>query len=212
MATYKHDCPRCGAKNSTFTVVSAVPHQAPYTWSVHMICGSCSNGGVANVYGNGTRQSPLNHPFELSLSDKNKTSFSVIDFYPEVKTHDVPQYLPESVAKKFREGCEIIEASPDAAVGMFRKALELGLKDLSPDIEAWKLEKRIDAMANKGLLTADLKDWAHELRLDGNDALHEAAEMTKEQAAETRELTRYVLTYLYTLPNAVKAMRGNKVP
>ena len=210
MATYKHDCPRCKSKNSSFTVVSAHQHQAPYTWSVHMICGSCSNGVVANVSDHGTRVSPINHNYDLTLADKHGHRYSVIDFFPEVQAPEVPQHLPEGVAKKFREGCEIIETSPDAAVGMFRKSLEIGLKDLSPEIEAWKLEKRIEAMANKGLLTSDLKDWAHELRLDGNDALHESVDKTKEEAIQTRELARYVLTYLYTLPYAVKAKRTNK--
>ena len=208
MATYIHNCPYCGATQSTFTIVSAHQHQAPYTWSAHMICGCCSNGVVANVLDHGNKCSPFNHPYELTLADSHGRRFSVKDFYPQVEQPDVPKHLPEQVAKKFREGCQILNTSPDASVGMFRKALELGLKDLSTGINAWQLEKRINAMADKGLLTKELKDWAHELRLDGNDAMHEKEETTKDEAIQTRELTRYVLTYLYTLPSEVAAKRA----
>jgi hypothetical protein len=152
----------------------------------------------------------MKHPHDLTLREQHGGVFSVVGLYPQVLQPSVPSHLPDAVAKAFREGCEILDVSPDAAKGMFRKSLELGLKDLSPDVDAWKLEKRIDKMAGLGLLTVDLKDWAHELRLDGNDAMHDSGDTTKEDAIQTRELTRFVLMYLYTLPESVKFMRSKK--
>ena len=211
MATYKHDCPHCGAKNSTFTVAGTRLHQAkPYIWSTHLICGSCGDGVVAEVNDHGNRFDPANHPHELTIRDPRGSVFGVVSLYPRMPSTEVPNHLPDAVAKAFREGCEIINVSPDAARGMFRKSLELGLKDLSPDIEAWKLEKRIDKLAALGKLTEDLKEWAHELRLDGNDAMHTEHETTKEDAIQTKELTRFILTYLYTLPQSVKLMREER--
>lgn len=211
MATYKHDCPYCGAKNSTFTVAGEHKHLAKsYTWSVLLICGSCGHGAVAEINDHGHGTTPMKHPHDLTLREQHGGVFSVVGLYPKVLHPKVPSYLPDAVAKAFREGCEILDVSPDAAKGMFRKSLELGLKDLSPDVDAWKLEKRIDKMASLGLLTVDLKDWAHELRLDGNDAMHDSGETTKEDAIQTRELTRFVLMYLYTLPESVKSMRNKK--
>ncbi len=211
MATYKHDCPHCGAKNSTFSVVGTRLHQAkPYTWSAHLICGSCGDGVVAEVNDHGNRLDPANHPHDLTIRDPRGSVFGVVCLYPRMPNTEVPNHLPDAVAKAFREGCEIINVSPDAARGMFRKSLELGLKDLSPDVEAWKLEKRIDKLATLGRLTDDLKEWAHELRLDGNDAMHMENETTKEDAIQTKELTRFILTYLYTLPQSVKFMREER--
>lgn len=211
MATYKNDCPYCGAKSSTFTVIGSCQNQAkPHTWSVHLICGSCGDGIVAEVHDHGGRADPAAHPHELTTRDHRGNVFSVVCVYPRAPTNEIPNHLPDAVAKAFREGCEILNVSPDAARGMFRKSLELGLKDLSPDVDAWKLEKRIDKLAASGKLTEDLKEWAHELRLDGNDAMHAESETTKEDAVQARELTRFILTYLYTLPRSVKSMREGR--
>lgn len=211
MATYKHDCPHCGAKNSTFTVVGTRLNQAkPNTWSTHLMCGSCGDGVVAEVNDRGSHADPANHPHELTTRDPRGNVYSVVHVYPKTPHTEIPNHLPEAVSKAFREGCEILNVSPDAARGMFRKSLELGLKDLSPEVEAWKLEKRIDKLAAIGRLTEDLKDWAHELRLDGNDAMHAETETSKEDAIQTRELTRFILTYLYTLPQSVNIMRQER--
>ncbi|ABO60854.1 hypothetical protein AQ808_03620 [Burkholderia pseudomallei] len=91
---------------------------------------------------------------------------------------------------------------------MFRRCLEIALKKFSPDIEAWKLEKRIDRLADAGKITQDLKIWAHRVRLDGNDALHEEEEFTRESATELMEFTRLLLTYLYTLPEKIRLRLG----
>jgi len=133
--------------------------------------------------------------------------FIILAIYPEEKPHDVPAGLPERVERAFREGCEIVTKSPNGACGQFRRALELGLKDLATDVEAWKLEKRIDKLADQNMLTPAIRDWAHHLRMDGNAALHED-EATVDFAAEMQELTRFVLTYLYTLPKQVADARA----
>lgn len=87
---------------------------------------------------------------------------------------------------------------------MFRRCLEIALKAHSPEIEAWKLEKRIDKLAAERKITPDMQTWAHRVRLDGNDALHEEEDFTKESATELMEFTRLLLTYMYTLPEKVK--------
>lgn len=87
---------------------------------------------------------------------------------------------------------------------MYRRCLEVALKAFSPDVEAWKLEKRIDKLAAEGRITTDLKTWAHRVRLDGNDALHEEEQFTKEAATELAEFTQLLLIYLYTLPEKIK--------
>ncbi|PCE26239.1 hypothetical protein BWP39_17095 [Paraburkholderia acidicola] len=91
-----------------------------------------------------------------------------------------------------------------AAAAMYRRCLEVALKAFCPDVEAWKLEKRIDKLAAENRITKDLQTWAHRVRLDGNDALHEEEQFTKEAATELAEFTRLLLIYLYTLPEKIK--------
>ncbi|VTQ77931.1 Uncharacterised protein [Bordetella bronchiseptica] len=91
---------------------------------------------------------------------------------------------------------------------MFRRSLEIALKQFSPDIEAWKLEKRIDKLASLHLITQDMKDWAHEIRLVGNEALHEEDVPSKKEAEDLMMFSEMLLTYLYTLPAKVRARRN----
>lgn len=91
---------------------------------------------------------------------------------------------------------------------MFRRALDVGLKQFPSEIEAWRLEKRIDKLADAGSITRDIQKWAHKIRLEGNEAVHELENPTKEQATELKLFTELLLTYLFTLPARVKANMG----
>lgn len=149
----------------------------------------------------------MDHPGEIIIRDANGHGYTVVDVQPKANPTEIPAYLPPNVAKAFKEGCDVLKIAPNAACGAFRRALELALKDLSPDIDAWKLEKRIDKMATEGKLTSALRDWAHKLRLDGNQAVHEE-DVTQSEAKEVESLARFVLMYLFTLPESVKRAQG----
>lgn len=209
MATLIHDCPYCAAKAMTFNVAHAAGHMMLANhWNVLLTCGGCGCGIVALIGDGGRGNSPVQHMGDLRTKDLRGWAFHVLEIEPRPKPTDVPEHLPPAVAKAFKEGCEVLNVSADAAFGMFRKALELGLKDLSPDVEAYKLHKRIDAMAARGLLTESLKDWSHHLRLDANEMIHEEGKSDTAHAREIESFTRFVLIYLFTLPQSVVLARG----
>lgn len=155
----------------------------------------------------GCTLSPVNH--ELDLEQTGGVSrFRVQRLWPKAAEVYIPANLPDPVSKAFKEGCEILKSSPNAACGQFRRALELGLRELAPEVEAWKLEKRIDKLADQHLLTPALREWAHQLRLDGNEAVHGVEDATPEHAEQMKALSTLVLTYLFTLPKQVELARG----
>jgi len=130
----------------------------------------------------------------------------VTNVYPQRKKSMSPEHVPPAAARSFIEGGDCLaDGRHTSAVAMFRRALELCLKSFSPEIEAWKLQKRIDKLAENGLITADLRTWAHKIRLEGNEAVHEDEEPTREAATELQLFTEMVMTYLYTLPAKVQA-------
>ena len=88
--------------------------------------------------------------------------------------------------------------------------MELALKAFAPDVEAWKLEKRIDKLAADHRITKDMQDWAHELRLDGNEALHGDEDATEEMTDQMHHLTHFLLVYLYNLPQQIAAARERR--
>ena len=45
-----------------------------------------------------------------------------------------------------------------------------------------------------------MKKWAHEIRLGGNEALHEPEDFTREEAERLQTFTELFLTYAFSLP------------
>ena len=174
-------------------------------WTVFLICPSCHGGIVADVSSSDVRNDPKDHPADLRAFTEDGSGFSVLRTYPDPPQVAVPSHLPEPVAKAFKEGNEVLNTSPAAARAMFRRALELGLKSLCPEVEAWKLEKRIDKLADQHLITPAIRDWAHRLRLDGNDAVHGLLDPEREDARAMQRLSYFVLIYVFTLPAQVAA-------
>ena len=95
----------------------------------------------------------------------------------------------------------------DAAGSMFRKALDTGLKRKFPDMKG-SLFVRIKKAAEKHKLTPDLAEWAHEIRLGGNEATHGEDPFSREAAQELYSFTELVLLYLFTLPAKLEKSRS----
>jgi len=86
---------------------------------------------------------------------------------------------------------------------MFRKALEASAKALDPSSTAKNLAGRIRALVDSQALTPALGAWATEVRLGGNEAAHEEAPFTKEEAEALHHFTENFLNYAFTMPAAV---------
>ena len=90
---------------------------------------------------------------------------------------------------------------------MFRKALDVATKVLEPDPEIGKLFHRIEALARDGRITSDMKDWAHEIRDVGNDAVHEAEPFSEKDTKDLQRFTELFLMYAFTLPGMLAERR-----
>lgn len=61
------------------------------------------------------------------------------------------------------------------------------------------------------MLTPDMKEWAHEIRLGGNDAAHEEKPFTKQEAERLYTFSLLVFNYLFMLPGMLAEARGAPV-
>lgn len=209
MGSFVHDCPHCGAMKSGFT------QQAEFNCgdrddrlvAVGATCNNCL-GPVTAVVQMRTGRWPREHPGDIFAA---LDFFVLKSFFPKVGEKDTPEGIPASVGRAYDQAAASRQAKHyDAACSMYRKAMELALKAFSPEIDAWKIEKRIDKMAAQNKITPELQSWAHELRLDGNDALHGDEEATGEMADQMHELCRFLLIYLYTLPRQVEIAKARR--
>ena len=96
---------------------------------------------------------------------------------------------------------------------MSRKVVDVSTQQLSSATFGEEAKKyktifaRIEALATKYVLTPDLKDWAHQVRLGGADAAHDSDPFTSIEAKELLDFVELYLTYVYTLPGRLKERR-----
>ena len=75
------------------------------------------------------------------------------------------------------------------------------------------LVKEIDDLASKGLIPPVVKEWAHELRVLGNEAAHPqpgAKGVSEKDAKHAVKFLRVLLTLLQDLPDEIKQYRDKK--
>ncbi len=206
----KHNCPYCKTINSGFTYAHSnlnliKSYGAPKLWNIFFECNNCGMGVVCEV-----QSMVIDEPSKLSGDIKSNKFYIVHSINPQEIQHEIPDYLPPQVLNAFKEGVINLPQSPNAAGAMFRRSLEIGLKLLDPKSSEFKLLNRIDRLASEGKITNAIKEWSHQIRLDGNDALHEIEELTNDDAEQLHLFTKYSLLYLFTLPKQVELAKSKR--
>ena len=199
MLVVSHDCPRCDTKGAAMTIHERAMEigEGDYRnyYDVLATCLVCKRSVVATISTSG------------SVGQSEATDIEVHAMAPKPADTSAPEHTPENVGRFYKQGMENLSKNWDAAGTMFRKALEAGLKAKWPN-EKGSLFGRIDSVAAQGGLTKDMKEWAHQIRLIGNDAAHEEEPIERKQAQEIATFTRLFLLYAFTLPGMLDKARG----
>ena len=181
---------------------------SPRAYSLVFQCQSCFKLLVAEVESDltgGPEQAAQTSPFPLIAN--NHPNMRVHFTYPKAEKFEAPKSTPPRAAKFY------IEAKEDFARGRFetsamncRKVIDIATKDLHLGTED-KLVRRITALRATGLITQEMSDWAHIVRIDTNVAVHSDEEFTSDEVDQLLKFTEVFLTYSFTLPAMVKAKR-----
>ncbi len=203
MTALSHDCPHCGSKSASFSLLYEYrPVKAPENILAFFKCGVCSLSVCFDFH-------VLDRSYNLDNHYCIDTdSFRIVNMYPGISTPTLPEHLPNNVAQFFGEAVDNIITGPNAAGAMFRKSVDVGLKIIAPDIDG-PLVSRIDTLAKNGTITKELADWAHYVRLEGNEAAHDEEPFTPEEAGELHKFADLLMRYLFTLPGMLKARRND---
>ena len=191
----RNDCPRCGTKSVAFEVKSVVQRDSGGVRrnDTFATCAYCGRG-VLFMYT--VFPGPVSPVVEVAPASSSKP----------------PKHLSERVADLFRQGADNLPQNPDAAGMSFRKTLDIALKEKFPALKG-KLVERIEQAAAQGQLTRDLADWAHQIRVDGNEATHEEEPFSKDDAQRLHDFTHLALIYLFSLPGMLeKAKASTEAP
>lgn len=165
-------------------------------------CQACSKYVLAVV----TQQ-----PHPTSPGQHSQQPFIYDAHYPVGSPNDaIGEGIPDEIGEDFKEAlrCRFVNAYK-ATVTMCRRALEGSCEDKKAQGES--LEDKIDSLAESRIITNDLKEWAHRIRLSGNRGAHvpingkQVSNSPNDRRADAViEFTRQFLEYLYTMPSKIK--------
>lgn len=209
-------CPHCGTNEVAFTSVAQVRvtenDQGKSWWNVFFACNRCLGGLVVRVYSS-MQFGPHGQPGNISIPGRGKNGngyladFEVAGSYPAPPTHQAPDSVPERIAATYIEASENLHRQKHETSQMLsRKALDLATKQLLPGSKK-KLYGRIEELRDSGKITQEMADWAHIVRDEGNDSVHDDTEVTREAAAELLAFTETFLMYAFTLPGMIAKRR-----
>ena len=157
------------------------------------------------------------HSPSQSWGDPRNDGFDLVAMYPKPQPLAAPEHVAEDIAQDFIEAMSSLRMQNYTSAGMmFRKVLQRATTRLAPagvDFHRTTLQVRINLLADRHLVTRAMREWAHIIRLDGNEAVHEEDEtFTPQQAAQMRDFTEVFLLYAFTLPARVEALSRQARP
>lgn len=126
-----------------------------------------------------------------------------IKIYPEPRLPDDSPLYPEKIRAIFTELQEDVQLGRTAPriIAGCRSILEVALRALG--YEKGNLLARIEQARQDGILTESMKNWAHRVRIEGNEAVHEL-EASDAQAKEFVAFLRLFLEVTFVLPERIK--------
>lgn len=205
--TFVDTCPHCLAASVGMTYLTAT---APSGMDPTVVfrCNACNNLVCVATQYRSTNFAWItqdNGEFRALCRSHGAT---IKQIYPSPKRIEVPKHISATVQRAYEQGAHNAERGhSDAAAAMYRKALDVATRELDPSLAGKNLAPRIDALHAAGKLTSDLKEWAHVIRLDGNQGAHDEEELTAAEIEQIASFTDLFLTYTFTLPAQVKARK-----
>jgi hypothetical protein len=137
--------------------------------------------------------------------------YKLVEVYPLGTPNDkvaaeVPTEIREDLSEAKR--CEWIKAYKGCVV-LCRRAIQSSVIALGA--KGGRLVDQIDNLGSTGKITEALKEFAHEVRLIGNDGAHPDKDglndVTPEDAADMLEFARQYMDHVYVMPAMLKARR-----
>lgn len=194
-------CPHCSTANPTLNLVwdSDSFHRSGYNslgiinrsdgmmdsmWAVYC-CSTC--GSLISAVGG-----PINTPI----------SNEIFAIFPKSKKPD--EDLPDR-AKRYLQQAYDSAQSPDAAAVMAASAVDAMLKELG--YNDGSLYQRISKAVGDNVLTKNMADWAHHVRLEANRTRHADEDdpfVAPEEAKQVVEFVEALGQFLFVLPARMK--------
>lgn len=133
---------------------------------------------------------------------------SISEIFPRPPEPEIDPNWPVSIHRQFKDAQSMLSQgiTPSIVIGVCRTVLDLATKELHATDGS--LFNRIKTLQEQGQITAAIADWAHRIRLDGNQAVHEGVG-EEEEAKEFIEFLRMFLSVAFSLPKTIAAKQSH---
>jgi hypothetical protein len=144
-----------------------------------------------------------------SVPGEFETVTEEVVLYP-VATGPKLEGLPESIARSMAQAHRSYSTSSyDACAVMCRRALEALCRTLSA--QGRDLSRRLADLEANRRIDARLLEWAHGVRLVGNEGAHDVeTAVTAEDARDILEFTDALLMYIFTLDARFRSFQSRR--
>ena len=158
-----------------------------------------------------TKMSAPEHEFpartiETSRLGANlRPAFEIEKIYPGGESA-IPDNLPPQIERIYKDDLMTVRGSARHTIISCRTILESACKQIL-EVKNKKLIAMIDTLKNDGLIPSAMADWAHTIRIIGNDAVHEDESPGIDEASEIVAFTDNLLQLLFTYPARIEKIR-----
>ena len=146
------------------------------------------------------------------LVARESRSGKIIKVWPKSLPAKVNELIPDPIRSDFEEAlvCEAA-GSLRGAAALARRTLQVICLDKGSSKDK-KLNKQIDELFEKNIITHEIKSWAHEVRFVGNDAAHpNSTDVDAEDARDILELLQSMCDVLYVAPARSAARKAKRI-
>ena len=118
--------------------------------------------------------------------------------------------VPTTIKSAYDQAARSFSASLfEPCVLMCRKCLEATCKNFGAN--GRDLNSKLQSLSDAGQIDSRLLNWAHEIRLIGNEAAHDPdIKVTKRDARDVLDFTEAILIYVFSLTSRFEAFRSRR--
>lgn len=120
------------------------------------------------------------------------------------------EHVPASVSRAYEQATRSFSSALyEPCTLMCRKTLDAAATSL--EASGGSLNAKLAALHDAGHIDKRLLDWAHAVRLVGNEAAHDPdVEVSKEDARDVLDFTEAILIYLFALNRRFERLRARR--
>ncbi|SDI57287.1 DUF4145 domain-containing protein [Desulfosporosinus hippei] len=169
-------------------------------------CGYCGNSIASNMGYNAKSSTSYNNNGYIYICHhcNNPTYFHNNIQFPGAIYGESVTDVPELESNLYNEARSCISCNAYTAAVLCCRKLLMNIAVSRGAKEGLKFIQYVEYLAQGGFIPPDAKEWVDHIRKKGNEATHEIAIMTKQDAEDLIDFVEMLLKIIYTFPATIK--------